>query len=797
MRLLVLLWAVFAMVLPGAEVLPEDRGAAAVWQAIRKVETNARVLYIVAHPDDEDAALLTYLARGKGYDVTLLSLTRGESGANLITGDTFDNLGVLRTLELEKACKYYGVRLRFGGFADYGYSKNIEEALRKWPVEQGVAVVSKAIQEVRPQVVITRFSGTARDGHGQHQYSGNEAVRKAVAANRMIVAKFYQGGTLTEHTLRIDSGGYDAMLGRSYAEIGREGYRWHRSQAMGAVLAKPGPVYSYLHLASGSGGPELFDGVDVAVAGPVAAEVAKAKAAFRAEAPSAVAPHLARALAAAKDAGIAGRLREALNLALGVELEALVLPEVRPTGMAAQFRPWTTFAVATPGQKFQVSADFRVRSGVAVERVRKQVLWGSEGSEGEFTVSVPENARASSVNWTRGSIQEAAYQWLPAAEVPRVQASYVYQGVESFIESDVETSSIDSIGLQVRRKLAVGPALSVRFVAANGVAPMGTTSQYRVDVVVTNVGAGARSGEVRLELPAGVTASPEVQKFAFQKEGEEARFTFALALPGGARDYNLRALALSGGKAYDASFLPVTFAGLDTLYVSKPAVHVARVIDVQVSKGLRVGYVMGSGDGVPEALRQLGVPYDLLSAADVAGADLSKYTTLLLGIRAYAVRPELKVHNARLLEFVNNGGTVIVQYNTQEYDGNYGPYPYTMTARAEEISEEDSPVRILTPAHPVFVGPNRITGRDFEGWVEQRGSKFWMTWAPEYTALLETQDTGQAPQRGGWLEAKYGKGRYVYCAYAWYRQLPYAVPGAFRLFANLISLGAGGELGRP
>ena len=153
----------------------------------------------------------------------------------------------------------------------------------------------------------------------------------------------------------------------------------------------------------------------------------------------------------------------------------------------------------------------------------------------------------------------------------------------------------------------------------------------------------------------------------------------------------------------------------------------------------------------------------------------------------------MKVHNARLLDYVKNGGTLIVQYNTQEFDGNYGPYPYTMTARAEEISEEDSPVTILDPGNRVFQSPNRITPADFDNWVEQRGSKFWMTWSTEYKPLIETHDTGQPPQRGGWLEARYGHGRYIYCAYAWYRQLPYAVPGAVRLFANLISLGAPGN----
>jgi hypothetical protein len=227
----------------------------------------------------------------------------------------------------------------------------------------------------------------------------------------------------------------------------------------------------------------------------------------------------------------------------------------------------------------------------------------------------------------------------------------------------------------------------------------------------------------------------------------------------------------------------VTYPGLQTIYLSKPAVHRVRAMDVQVRSGLRIGYLMGSGDDVPEALAQLGVPYDLITPA----ADFSKYTTILLGIRAYAVRPDLPANNARLLEFAKNGGTVIVQYNTPEFDKNYGPYPYTMGRNPEEVSEEDSPVRLLEPAAPVFQAPNRITLQDFEGWVEQRGSKFFTTWDPQYRALVETQDTGQAPQRGIWLEASYGKGKWVYCALAWYRQLPYAVPGATRLFANLIS----------
>jgi hypothetical protein len=196
---------------------------------------------------------------------------------------------------------------------------------------------------------------------------------------------------------------------------------------------------------------------------------------------------------------------------------------------------------------------------------------------------------------------------------------------------------------------------------------------------------------------------------------------------------------------------------------------------------------MGSGDEVPATLKQFGIPVQMLTPADLASGDLSRFTVILLGIRAYAPRDDVRTHNGRLLEYVKNGGSLIVQYNTQEYDNNFGPYPYSMTARAEETSEENAPVTILAPSHPFFTVPNAITPKDFEGWFEQRGSKFWITWDPQYTPLIETHDTGQAPQKGVWLSAPYGKGRYVYCALAWYRQLPQAVPGAARLFANLLS----------
>ncbi len=216
-------------------------------------------------------------------------------------------------------------------------------------------------------------------------------------------------------------------------------------------------------------------------------------------------------------------------------------------------------------------------------------------------------------------------------------------------------------------------------------------------------------------------------------------------------------------------------------------------VDVRIALGLKVGYIMGSGDDVPAALEHLGVKVSFLAPADIASGDLSKFDVMLLGVRTYAARPELFTYNNRLLDYVKNGGVLIVQYNTPEFDHNYGPYPYKMGSNPEEVTDEASRVQILAPSNPIFNTPNRITEKDFSGWVEERGSKWMNTWDARYEALLETHDQDQEPQKGGLLYAKYGKGVYIYNAYAFYRQLPEGVPGAYRIFANMLSLGKGSK----
>ncbi|MBI3472900.1 MAG: PIG-L family deacetylase, partial [Candidatus Solibacter usitatus] len=589
-------------------------------------------------------------------------------------------------------------------------------------------------------------------------------------------------------------------------QMARDGLRHQRSQGAGSAISRPGPQVSYYKLlASKVGMAEkeagFFERIDSSLPPELARPVAEAVEAFSMNHPEACAPALARALEAASRIlpEKLPSIRRALEQSLGLTLDARVEPKNPRAGPFASFQPSETFSLATPGQTFPVAVTLYGAPAVKTELLVPPGFAVRETGPGRFSVTVPEHPPYTQAYWRRDSVRESSYRiedprrfTRPLPEAPvRARVTYRVGAVEATIERAVETGFLDTLGVEHRKTLAVGPPIAVRFSTEAGVLPLGKR-EYDLACTVRSHVDGKAAGAVRIGLPSGWRSEPAQAPFAFEKEKEETILNFRVIAPAGApaAEYKLEAVAAYNGREYRDSFREVTQPGLSSVYLAAPAVHLLRVADVKVAPGLRAGYVMGTGDQVPEGLRQLGVPVDLLDRTALESGDLSRYSTILLGIRAYAARDDVKAFNGRLLEYVRNGGVLIVQYNTPEYDRNYGPYPYTMGRNPEEVSEEDSPVRILEPSHPVFTTPNRITLKDFEGWVEQRGSKFWTTWDPRYTALLETHDTGQPPQRGGWLVAPYGKGLYVYCAYAWYRQLPYAVPGAVRLFANLVSLGA-------
>ncbi|CAN0426646.1 unnamed protein product, partial [Laminaria digitata] len=296
-------------------------------------------------------------------------------------------------------------------------------------------------------------------------------------------------------------------------------------------------------------------------------------------------------------------------------------------------------------------------------------------------------------------------------------------------------------------------------------------------------------GTLRLDAPASWQITPASIAVSLDQPGQQEQYSFQVAAQGmDTRAYNVKAVFESNGVLYSEGYETVDQEGLETHYLYKPAQVEVHGLEVDIAEGLHIGYIMGVGDAVPDAISQLGANVSLLSAEDLDSGALDQYDPIVVGTRAYAVRQDLLRFNNRLMDYARDGGHVLVLYQTPEYvPAQMAPYPAELPRSAEEISEEDAPVTILEPDHAVFQYPNKITVTDFDHWVEQRGSKFFSSWDDAYLPLIVSQDTNQDPQEGGWLMADLEAGHFTYFAYAIHRQAPFAVPGALRIFANLLS----------
>ncbi|HEX3438022.1 MAG TPA: PIG-L family deacetylase [Pseudacidobacterium sp.] len=508
----------------------------------------------------------------------------------------------------------------------------------------------------------------------------------------------------------------------------------------------------------------------------------------------------------------------ALAQALGLQVNALVTPRLASDrnpffGSAAEMTflhatPDMDFNVRlhvtsvepwTPGGKLRLAKTWLVTpegEHWPVERAGGPVAVSAADADVLFKVHVPRNAALTHPYFSRPSIEQPYYniddkRWLNRSFAPypvEGWAEFDYDDVPVRVGQVVQTVHWMHGPGAVYQPLAVLPQISVKIGAGAGVVPLGEKS-FPLNVMLANEQQEPADGELRLELPEGWTAEPATTKFHLPVN-DPTTVTFTVH-PAALTDasYTIKAVARSGNYEFSEGVDQVGYPGLRPYYYYRPATYRARGVDAKVAPGLKVGYIMGTGDEVPQALEQIGVHPHLLTSDEILRGDLSQYDAIVLGIRTYAARSELAMATRRLLDYAQNGGTVIVQYNSPEYDHNFGPYPYTLGRSPEKVVDEKSKVTILDPNHPLMTWPNRITESDFDGWVEERGHDFMQSWDPHYTALTETHDPGQDPQKGGLLYARYGRGAYVYVAYALYRQMTEAVPGAYRIFANLISIG--------
>jgi LmbE family N-acetylglucosaminyl deacetylase len=862
---------IFVIVSADTRPAPEDRGASGLALSLRRLQTIASVLHTAAHPDDESTELLAYLARGQGARAAYLSLNRGEGGQNGIGPELGDGLGVIRTEELLAARKLDGAEQYFTRAFDFGFTRSAEETYRKWNREEVLGDMVRVIRMMRPLVVVSGFSGTERDGHGQHQVAGMltpEAIKAAADANRFPeqiskeglqpwqVLKIYgrRFDQVSGPRAEFDVGVFDPVLGRSYAELADDGRSRHRSQDYGRIQPRGAQVRSYPRLQTSVEVPEkegsLFTGIDVSVSGianlagndgkrmlprliKIKELAAKSLAEYRIEHPEAIAQYLAAGLrevrslraetgnldpvAKANADGLLARkesdFSDALMRAYGVVVDALSNTEIVTPGESVDVTANVYLRSASSGDEFSKGTSPKITliapAGWNVESLRADaeqpagpIAFGRYRERPNFSARfraiVPPVAAPTQPYWLVKQRTKDQFDWdgtmprnLPfTPAVARARVELELSGERVVIDQPVEYRFADKTFGEIRRDLKVAPALTLTVHPSLLVIPAeGQNRARELSVEVTHNARRETKGFVRLVAPPGWKVEADERPLVFTRQTERTSRLFKVTpAPGAIGTFDLRAVAEADGREYTNGYSVISYPHIETHFIYRPATAKVEVFDVTVAGGLKVGYVMGSGDDGPEALSQLGVDVRIIGPAELATGDLSVYDTIVLGIRVYEVNENVMANNKRLLEYVASGGTLVVQYNKEEYErGNFAPYPVKMQ-RGVRVTDENAPITVLSPDHRLFNYPNKITEKDWQGWVQERGLYFLNEWDPRYTALLAAPDENGNLLKGGQLIAQYGKGTYIFTGYAWFRQFPAGVPGAYRLFANMVSL---------
>jgi LmbE family N-acetylglucosaminyl deacetylase len=845
LRAAVLLSALFLLAAPqrvAAQFPPAPGtgpGLAETVEAIDSARVTARILYITAHPDDESATLLTYLARGLHADVALLTLTRGEGGQNDLGPEQAPQLGLIRTQELLAATRGYGIKLFFGRAPDFGFSKTTEETQKVW----GEAVLGdmvRVIRTFRPNIVINGWGGV-HGGHGHHQTSGLWTPRavelaadpKAFAeqlaeglpvwgdqANAVQLLDTERGGATATasngYALPVDE--VSPLWGKTWREIGLDAFSNHRSQGITGFLGSPflrrplvliredGQKFDPSSLAEplsqfGAALPRLNESFRRAdqllqkskdqalqLDWPAAAKSVAAAARDVEEENRKLsnASGAAERRLHAECEPILSRIQHALALVAGVDLKA----EANRSELVV-------------GESFTVVAESRCRKGVGCALAGLQLNLPQEfkeikreGDETKgylFTVEVTQPAPALTI-WARLLPEPPP---LVFAEQEVTVDKYRFSVKTPVTHIAANSTRVDRVPLRIipAYTLAVEPKQEIEALA----------KQKKTFDVLLRVHSYATQPEkisVGLDVPKGWTSSASMG-LEFTGAGDKyAKLTVSPPQKLAAGAYTIGAYAKRGEEKFTTSLEPLP--SLPTQFWEEPAQCVVRAFAINVPDNLRVGYITAEGEPIPEALRMLGIHVETLDAQALAFSDLSNFDAVVVGVRAYELRPELTSANQRLLDYVSNGGTLVVQYNRGDIWDKLQPAPAPYPALISpplppakdgapqtprplpRITDENSPVKFLKPDDPLLNTPNKITQDDFKGWVQERGLYYWTQFDPKYTPLLAMNDPGEPDLNGALVYTRYGKGTYIYTGLAFFRQLPEGVPGPYRLFVNLL-----------
>jgi LmbE family N-acetylglucosaminyl deacetylase len=801
-------------------------------EAIDAARVTTRILYITAHPDDESGAILTYLARGLHADVALLSITRGEGGQNALGPEQAPQLGLIRTQELLAATRGYGVKLYFTRAKDFGFSKTPEETEKVWgdPVMEDMV---RVIREFRPTIVINGWGGV-HGGHGHHQLSGiwtPKAVKLAADPKFLPHPQFraWDASGAGVKILDVERGsdspkGYllpaddiSPLYGKSWREIGLDAFSNHRSQGISAFLSSPflrrplallpedgskldpASLAVTLQAVASVKGPcgcdEQLKEIDhslesarvsalkldwpAAVNSLVAAEKSLQRASML-SIPQPIPPDLYNKL------DFLGRekqnLDRALQLAAGIQLSAdadradVVATEDFTVAFHCRCRP-------------EVHCQFSEPQFLSVRAVLRQKMESGKDTDSSWTLALGKAESGDKAALLPPVLYPPLDPLLSPEPAPvlRVAQKIQIDGFTFSPERPVLCTTATSTAVS-RVPLRIVPAYTLAVEPSQVVAVL-DQPRKSVDVLlrVHSYSTKPAAVSVGLDVPDGLQSSSPVE-LKFDGVGDQyAKLTVtppAKLAPG---NFTITAYAKRGDEKFSTSFEPLPT--MPSILWSEPAQTVVHAFDINVPANLRVGYISAEGEMIPEALKRLGISVEMLDANALAFGDLSKYTAIVVGVRAYELRPELASANKRLLDYVSSGGTLVVQYNRDFIWNKFLPAPYRATIGnpTPRITDETAEVKFLKPDDPLLNTPNKITAVDFQNWVQERGLYYWSDFDAKYTPLLSMHDPGEKDLNGGLVYTQLGKGVYIYTGLAFFRELPDGVPGAYRLFVNLLS----------
>jgi LmbE family N-acetylglucosaminyl deacetylase len=799
--------------------------AAEIRLALEKLNVLGRVLYVAAHPDDENTGLISFFSNGALFDTAYLSLTRGDGGQNLIGAELGEALGLIRTQELIEARKIDGGEQFFSRAVDFGYSKSSAETLRIWDREKILADTVWVVRKFRPDIIITRFPVEDDRTHGHHTASAQlavEAFHAAADPNRFkeqlqFVSTWQPTRILWNAStfffrmrnqpfdatglIKLEAGGYQPLLGKSFPEIAAASRTMHKSQGFGAGIDR-GERTEYFKFLDGKPveGENVLSGIDATWNRvPKSAEIAKQISAilerYDVKQPSASVPALLK-------------LRQSLGKIpdeFWRDDKLQELDRIIAASLGLHIAAITEKPVAQPGSSVGLQLEVMNRSTIPVQLKSFRTLNEQQPGEAaplppnelvtrKATVQLPADHPLSQPYWLReksttGTFAVADQQLIGQPENDPafpVEVTVTIDGQDLLYSAAPRFRRVDRVAGEVSQSLVVAPPVFVQLPRQAFVFP--NPQPKRVDLRVISA-VDNFSGEVALEAPAGWKIEPASARVELKGADSETVLTFQIAPPAEAGDATLRAFITAGERQPAFSRQRIEYPHIEPQTLIPPAEAKLVRADVQ-STARRIGYIVGAGDTIPDNLTDIGLNVQLLADHEINAANLKQFDAVVLGIRAYNVHASrIGTWYPQLLSYARNGGVVIVQYNTTP-----GPkpehFPAPLRLSRERVTDETAEVRMPAADHPLLNRPNKITAADFAGWVQERGLYFADEWAPEWTPILSSNDPGEKPQDGGLLVAQVESGWFVYTGYAFFRQLPAGVPGAYRLFANMLSLTA-------